>query len=280
MDDAGRRRGGTGWSSEENDILVTDYFAMLGEELAGRSYNKAEHRRAVVAQLGRSEPSIEFKHRNVSAVLTRLGLPRIKGYLPAWNAQFGGLAAAIDRTLFAKPGLLSPTIRPPAAAKYDLFVEPPSLSDGSDRRQEPIQRLILKFDPAERDARNRALGRQGEAFVLEAEQRRLHAAGKVDLMRQVRWVADLDGDGAGYDIQSFDPETCAPKLIEVKTTCGDARTPFFITRNEEALSRERPDAFRLYRLFDFAAAPRAFEIAPPLDGSLRLETANWTASFG
>ena len=43
---------GTDWTNEENDILVADYFAMLGEELAGRASVKAHHRRAVVEQIG------------------------------------------------------------------------------------------------------------------------------------------------------------------------------------------------------------------------------------
>jgi hypothetical protein len=34
---------GIDWTDEENDILVADYFVMLGEELAGRPYVKAHH---------------------------------------------------------------------------------------------------------------------------------------------------------------------------------------------------------------------------------------------
>ena len=37
----------------------------------------------------------------------------------------------------------------------------------------------------------------------------------------VRWSADEDGDGAGYDISSFNLEG-SPRLIEVKTTNGSA----------------------------------------------------------
>lgn len=156
---------------------------------------------------------------------------------------------------------------------------PPAMVSKDDSRQEPIRRLVRKFDPIVRDARNRTLGRQGEAFVVEVEERRLHAAGRQDLMREVRWVADLDGDGAGYDTRSFDPVTGAHRLIEVKTTCGDEATPFFVTCNEEALSREQPEAFRLYRLFDFSARPRIFELRSPLGDAVRLETATWIASF-
>ena len=58
------------WSPEENDLIVADYFAMLGEDVHGRPYSKAEHRRALRPQLnGRSDASLEFKHRNISAAL-------------------------------------------------------------------------------------------------------------------------------------------------------------------------------------------------------------------
>jgi hypothetical protein len=48
-------------------------------------------------------------------------------------------------------------------------------------------------------------------------------------------MAAEDGDGAGYDILSFDPSG-KERLIEVKTTNGAAKTPFFLTRNEHETS--------------------------------------------
>lgn len=34
-----------GWSDEQNDAIVADYSAMLGDDIAGRPYSKAEHNR-------------------------------------------------------------------------------------------------------------------------------------------------------------------------------------------------------------------------------------------
>ena len=45
-----------------------------------------------------------------------------------------------------------------------------------------------------------------------------------DLARKVIWVSEEEGDGAGYDIESFEPDG-RPRLIEVKTTNGWERTP-------------------------------------------------------
>ncbi len=58
------------WTDQENDLIVADYFAMLADDVSGRAYNKAEHRRGLLPLLNdRSEGSVEFKHQNISAVL-------------------------------------------------------------------------------------------------------------------------------------------------------------------------------------------------------------------
>jgi hypothetical protein len=59
-----------------------------------------------------------------------------------------------------------------------------------------LRRLIAKVDPVERDRRNRALGRAGEEFVIDLERRQLTGIGRTDLARNVRWIADEEGDGA------------------------------------------------------------------------------------
>jgi hypothetical protein len=46
-----------------------------------------------------------------------------------------------------------------------------------------------------------------------------------DLANDVRCVSDLDGDGFGYDVRSFEPDG-AERLLEIKTTCGHERTAF------------------------------------------------------
>ena len=101
---------------------------------------------------------------------------------------------------------------------------------------------MRKFDPALRDARNRQLGKQGEERIFLSEQAGLHAAGRADLARKVRWVSEEDGDGAGYDIRSYNPSGIE-RLIEVKTTTGHKATPFFLSENERAFRRSAPMPF-------------------------------------
>lgn len=131
---------------------------------------------------------------------------------------------------------------------------------------------------AERDARNRALGRAGEERILAHERASLLAAGRSDLADRIRWVSQVDGDGAGYDILSFGPDG-SDRLIEVKTTKGWERTPFHITRNELAVAEERRGDWRLVRLWNFAREPRAFELRPPLEVHVSLMANSYQADF-
>ncbi|MBR7618343.1 DUF3883 domain-containing protein [Phenylobacterium sp. 20VBR1] len=271
---------GTDWQDQELDLILEDYFAMLRAEMRGEPYVKSHHSAALMARIGRTHRSVEFKHMNISAVLQELGRPTIRGYKAKANYQ-GALLAAVERHLSAhpefdldfKPRLAS--LREDAA----LYEEPPpARSDAVWARNPDMARLVRKFDPAARDARNRALGLAGEELVLGAERRKLQSLDRPDLARKVRWVSQEEGDGAGYDILSFDPAG-GERLIEVKTTTGTRTTPFYLTRNEHDLSGERPDVFRLYRLFEFREAPRLFKLRPPLEDKVQLSPEVYRASF-
>lgn len=271
---------GTDWTDREIDLIVADYFDMLRLELARDSYVKS-HRNVALQQLtGRSHGSIERKHQNISAVLVKLGRPWIRGYKPLANIQ-RALMDGIERYLDARrDGFIDQTGLPAGVAEAPLFIEPaPALVAVGDDDPPPLRRLIRKFDPAERDARNRDLGRRGEEAVLRAEHARLREAGRDDLARKVRWVSEEDGAGAGYDVLSF-RVSGEERLLEVKTTTGHQTTPFFLTENERAVSVERADEFRLVRLYDFARTPRAFELVPPLEDSVILRPTAYRASFG
>jgi hypothetical protein len=64
---------------------------------------------------------------------------------------------------------------------------------------EQIIGIARMYDVAERDARNRALGRAGEERVLAHERVSLFASSRNDLAERVRWVSNVHGEGAGYD---------------------------------------------------------------------------------
>lgn len=284
------------WSDAENDAIVADYFAMLAQDAAGRAYSKAAHRRALVTRIGRAEGSVEYKHQNISAVLKGLGEDWIAGYKPAFNFQWS-LVDAVARWLARNPDWVARTpernriteVREANAAykplslggaEAPLWIGPPPTHSNAPPPDELAQMMAVaaRFDVAERDARNRALGRAGEARIVASERATLAAAGRADLAARVRWVADEDGDGAGYDVASFEPDG-TERLIEVKTTNGWERTPFHLTSNEIAVAETRRDVWQLIRLWNFARQPRAFAIRPPLDAHVSLMPTSFLAAL-
>jgi hypothetical protein len=251
---------------------------MLAAEQERRAYVKSRHSEVLMAQIRRTHRSVEFKHQNISAVLEEMGLPWIPGYKPKRNYQ-NAIFGAIDRYLTEHPQILegkAPSQSLPAQPGQ-ILVTPPTLQI-DEETPVGLQRLVRKYDPVARDYRNRALGKAGEEFVVAFEQRQLADCGRSDLVAKVRWVSAVDGDGAGYDVHSFDPSG-HDRLLEVKTTNGSARTPFFVTRNERSLAEERPAEWRIYRVHLFSQTPRIFVIAPPLESSIHLRPETWRASF-
>ncbi|MEQ8695789.1 MAG: DUF3883 domain-containing protein, partial [Bauldia litoralis] len=228
---ADQEKTGTPWRDDELDAIVADYFAMRESELSGQPYVKAHHNASLVEQIGRSRGSVEFKYQNISAVLEELAMEIIPGFKPRRNYQ-AAIFPAIDRYISQHEETLLGMAEPRQEwiPEVSLFVDTPESTDAR-ARPPGLESLVRKFDPVERDRRNRQLGRAGEALVLNVERDLLVKADRRDLAGKVRWIADEDGDGAGFDVLSFSPSG-EERLIEVKTTNGPARTPFFLSRNE------------------------------------------------
>lgn len=271
------------WNETEIDLIVADYFSMLIKELSGKSFNKAEHNRALRETIPRSRGSIEFKHQNISAVLLGLGQPWIEGYKPAANFQ-NALIDGVLRWLDTQPDWLTPKESAIQTSRLreasTLWIGPPPT-----QRNEPppvdaefMAAIGRKYDVAERDAQNHALGKAGEELVLCHERSSLRQAGREDLADKVRWTASEDGDGYGYDIASFEANG-RKRLIEVKTTNGWERTPFHISRNELAVAEGSRDSWHLVRLWNFAREPKAFAIRPPLEAHIELTATSFLAGL-
>lgn len=269
---------GTSWTESEISAVVGSYFRMLALERAGAAYSKAQHRRQLLPIVHRSEGSIERKLQNISAVLDRLGAQWINGYKPLAHYQ-DALVAAVELNVGQTPDFLYPanTDTQPLTLNDDaVFVAPPPVEDLDKTLTPAVRRLVGKFDPAERDARNRQLGKAGEKFVMTFERARLRRAGREDLASSVRWVSDSDGDGYGYDVRSYEADG-QERLLEVKTTCGHERTAFWLTKREVDVAAERSDKYRIRRVFHFRNHAQMFEIAPPLDGALLMTPTTYFA---
>lgn len=274
---------GAPWTDTENDLIVADYFAMLTSDLAGRPYSKAEHNRRLQEATGRSKGSIEHKHQNISAVIQAMDGVWLSGYVPLSNFQ-RSLADAVTRWFEVNPKFPDhPLVSRSASEVRDrpvLWVGgPPSAGGPSIARDiEVVAPIARKVDFSGRDARNRELGQAGEELAFEHEQRVLFDAGRSDLAKRVRWISQEEGDGAGYDIASFSRDG-RDRLIEVKTTNGWNRTPFYISPNELKVADQRREEWCLFRVWNYAREPKAFELRPPLDRHVNLAATGYLASF-
>ena len=281
-------RTGHDWGRDEVEIIVFDYLRMLLSELAGQPYNKAAHRRQLQTLLpGRSESSIEFKHANISAVMLELGYPYIRGYQPRSNFQRSTLVDVVQSQVLRQRELddvaLSAVERPAAPVDYVDFARVVSKAPQREivvREASPAYlRAPVKRDYFAREAQNRSLGQAGEVFALDFERWRLVQLGAGQLAEKVKQTAADEGDGLGYDIRSFEPDG-RERFIEVKTTAFGEKTPFFVSANEARFARDHADRFHLYRLFEFRATPRMFELSGPIEQHCMLDPVSYRASFG
>lgn len=269
---------GTPWSDEEVSLCVSAYVEHFKLDISGQRFNKAALYRQLSEATGRSAKSVELKFQNISAVLDELGLCWISGLAPMRNYQ-RALAEAISGHV---PELIRST-QPQSPVGFSdlaaLYLEaPPERAAMAAPLPDYVERLVQKFDPVERDMRNRSLGMAGEELAFQYEKRRLEAADRGDLARNVRWISREEGDGAGYDILSYTPWG-EKKFVEVKTTVGGNRTPFFVSRNEHRFASANADRFHLFRVYDYARTPRAFEFNGALEKFVRLSPESFRADF-
>lgn len=274
------------WSRIEVEAIVADYLQMLTLELSGQSFNKTEHRRRLVALLdNRTDGSIEFKHGNISAVMLKMGIPYIRGYKPRANFQtlLENVVAeqvlnkqSLDQAALA--AVQQPAIVPSANDFSKVITSAPQLQNRISESHSIHAFNPVKKDYLAREAENRSLGLAGEEFVTQYEHWRLVRLGQTALADRVEHVSNTKGDGLGYDVLSFEPDG-QEKYIEVKTTAFGKETPFFVSRNEIALSKVEKERFHLYRLFEFRKSPQLFDLPGQLDQHCVLDPVMFKASF-
>jgi len=277
---------GTDWSTEEVEATVADYLVMLSKELSGVRYSKTTHRHQLATLLdGRSEQSIEFKHANISAVLIDLGFPYISGYKPRSNYQHllfdivaNRLTSSRQLLDLAAADADQPLAVPEVNDILSILTDPPApVVPRNTTREPPARRPLFTLNYLEREARNRSLGRAGEEFVVNFERARLIRAGREALANKIEHTARMQGDGAGFDILSFET-TGRERLIEVKTTKYGRETPFFVTQNELSVSESQAAGYHLYRLFTFRSTPRLFTLNGALSVSCTLSASTFLAT--
>lgn len=175
--------------------------------------------------------------------------------------------------------LVSPTTTPKTDFSDVLgLIEPPPDEPEKRGRRSEARARPTGIDFVRRDADNRLLGRMGEEWAVEFEQRRLHdAERRPDLAKNLVWVSRDEGDGLGYDIRSFEGDG-RPRLIEVKTTGLGKYFPFYVSANEVNVSRREAASYHLYRVFSFSTQPRLYNLRGSLETVCLLTPAVYSAS--
>jgi hypothetical protein len=113
--------------------------------------------------------------------------------------------------------------------------------------------------------------------VLSYERERLIRAGKEALAGRIEHTAKVRGDSEGYDVLSYE-ESGRERLIEVKTTKYGGETPFYVSRNEVAVSKRKADKYQVYRLFNFRESPRLYTLPGAIESSCALSPTTFLAS--
>lgn len=266
------------WSREENEAVVAEYLSMLEQELSRQAYVKRAANQRVQTLTNRSHASIEFKFAIVSAALRDIHAPYIDGYKPYANYQ-ADLAQVLDEALASRPflaELMRSEVLDEALPRVDFqwAVSEPPVTEFSEqrRRSSPLHTDFVALEAA-----NRKLGLAGELLVLTREREHLRERGRSDLAERVRHVSVEDGDGAGFDIESWTVEG-QPRHIEVKTTRRGIGWPMIVSRNEVEVSQDLSESYVLARVFRFRH-PRVglYELNGAISDTCALEPDTWRA---
>lgn len=129
---------------------------------------------------------------------------------------------------------------------------------GSNTGNAPGSHTVAALSPdasAQKAKSSKITGNRAEEIVLRYEKQKLSNAGYPELCTAIDHVAEHT-DGAGYDIRSYEigideygQATISEIYIEVKGTPLGINTPFFVSQNEVAFSREHKDNYYIYRVF-------------------------------
>lgn len=97
---------------------------------------------------------------------------------------------------------------------------------------------------------NKRIGDLGELWVMKYEFDKLVKANKLNLLDKIKHTSKDEGDGTGFDIQSFD-KNGVKIFIEVKTTKGSKNSTFFVSRHELERSKIEKGNYYVYRLYNY-----------------------------
>lgn len=212
-----------------------------------------------------------FAPQNVLSHLpeSQAGSGRHKCTICAYNHGFND-ARAQALTPVVQP-IVQPHVQPPVVIGTLKQSTPPVFN-----KTTPVEKTTFRgrqsVDYGTNADENKSVGNTGEALVEKWEKAELIRNGRPDLSQKVEIVATTKGDGLGYDVLSFTPSG-EEKYIEVKTTTGDAETPFYLSATELSFSKQNPKNFYLFRVYNFNRADGSaqfYEVSGNIEESFNL----------
>lgn len=136
---------------------------------------------------------------------------------------------------------------------------------------------VVNIDFLKRAITSKRNGNSGELLTIDYEVNKLKELG---IDKEVIHKS-LEGDGHGYDIESYN-ENGEKIFIEVKTTEGGLNTSFDISINEVLVSNKKDNLYYIYRLFNYDKEMNSaefFSLNGPIEGNFNLTATQFTASY-
>lgn len=124
------------------------------------------------------------------------------------------------------------------------------------------------------------IGKDSEKLVYDWEKERLKKGQREDLAKKVFWESEENGDGAGYDIKSFENRNgeYVEIYIEVKGTNKSVNQAFDISINEIVASNKYGDRYFIYRIGEiYSDIPKFYKINGKIEENFALEAVNFKA---
>jgi Domain of unknown function (DUF3883) len=265
------------WTLDEVEATSAAYFRLLGRQKIGKRNDNAPALQKLLVKLPeRNLSAVSRKFSNISSILSDMALPYLRGFAPLANRQIL-LEAVVNDWLSDNPDLFSeatePEIENSPNKPVNFEVPPPSKGEFRDAIQ---SRRATKTDFAERDQRNRNLGRKGEQWAVDHFKQMLMEQGKSSLAAKTEWISETQGDGLGYDIVTY-TKNGKEVFVEVKTTNGSINSPFIITSNEIRASQELGKNYVLMRIFNFSDQVQYYILRGRLDKICSLQPTHFRA---
>ena len=124
------------------------------------------------------------------------------------------------------------------------------------------------------------IGKDSEKLVYDWEKERLKKEQREDLAKKVFWESEENGDGAGYDIKSFEKRNgeYVEIYIEVKGTNKSVNQAFDISINEIVASNRYGDRYFIYRIGEiYSDVPKFYKVNGKIEENFELEAVNFKA---